>query len=329
MPGAWALKLSVSCTIMAGMADEQRPDAPTPKTSGTPSPDAGHTPMVKVSSVPPPAADADADSTADFTSDADAVAPGKPDTGTSTSSRSTTSAAEPAGEKSAPGKSNPVKKLLLTLAALSTGVMLAVVTAVVVGVLLIGMLLSKGLGALPDWANPFDSTTTVTSEQPLQLSLRDLAEYHAAVGTYQVVVKKVDKRKNLPSFIGTDATTALAQGTVDGIVDFTGLADDRLTVNSAAKSVAIRLPAPRLGAATLDLEKTQILDRDRGLISRAQAVAVENPLDDAAIYREAEAKIAEVAQQGDLLERAKENTRRMLTELAQSLGYTVVQVSFD
>ncbi len=222
-------------------------------------------------------------------------------------------------------KSNPIKRALLWVAALSTAAVVALVAGVVVLFLLLGMLISKGL---PDWANPFDSTTTMSSQKPLELSLRDLAEYHGAVGTYQVVVQREMRMKHLPSFIAGEKITIMANGSVDGIVDFTNLGKDKVVIDQAARTAVITLPKPRLGATNLDMDKSQVLDVDRGLFTRAMDAIQENPLQDQDIYQEASRKLAEAATGSDILQRTEDNTRKMLTELAQSLGFTSVTVNF-
>ena len=55
----------------------------------------------------------------------------------------------------------------------------------------------------------------------------------------------------------------------------------------------------------------------------------DGPSDDSALYALAEEKLAGAAAASDLLDRAEDNTREMLTTLAQSLGIDEVTVEFE
>ena len=92
-------------------------------------------------------------------------------------------------------------------------VLLLVVTA------LLGALLLRGL----DWPGlPFGTEDVDRSATPLLTSLADLEEYHAATGSFQVVVDLEKDTRWVPSLLSGERTTFLATGRVDAVVDFTG-----------------------------------------------------------------------------------------------------------
>ena len=68
---------------------------------------------------------------------------------------------------------------------------------------------------------------------------------------------------------------------------------------------------------------------DRGLFERASGAFSDNPGSERDVELLAQTKLADAAAQSDVLQRAQDNTRAMLTGLAQSFGYADVTVEFD
>jgi hypothetical protein len=199
----------------------------------------------------------------------------------------------------------------------------ALVAAAVLGATLVG----RGLDLLPDL--PFAQQTVDRSGPALMLALDDLAEYHAAQGTFQVTLDLERDTKWVPSVLSGERTTYLATGQVDGIVDFTALGADAVTASADRRSVTISLPKPRLGEATVDPENSRVVARDRGLLDRLGGAFVDSPTSERTLNIAAEQKLARAAAESDLLQRSEENTRALLTSLARSLGFAEVTVRFD
>jgi hypothetical protein len=179
---------------------------------------------------------------------------------------------------------------------------------------------------LPD--EPFGQDVVDRSTTPLVLALQDLHEYHAATGTFQVVVDRELDTRYVPAVISGERVEFLATGTADASVDFTGLDAGRVTLSEDGTSATIELPAPRVGEVRIDPEESHVLDRDRGLVERLGDALGDNPVDDSELYALAEDRLAAAAAESDLRERAETNTRAMLTGLARSLGVDEVQVDF-
>ena len=199
--------------------------------------------------------------------------------------------------------------------------------AVVVGALVV--LTGRAVDLLPSWGNPFREEVTESSTAPLMLALDDLSEYHAATGTFQVVVEQERDRRYVPSFVSGERTTLLATGSVDAVVDLSGLDEDQVRVSPDRRAVAFSVPAPRLDAVTVDLGESRVLDRDRGAVERVSGMFQENPSRDGELYTLAERELAAAASESDLLLRAEVNSRDMLTTLARSLGFEQVTVTFE
>lgn len=161
----------------------------------------------------------------------------------------------------------------------------------------------------------------------LQLALTDLSEYHAAKGTFEVVVDLEKDTPYLPDLVSGERTTYLAHGSVDGLVDFRALGEDAVQV--AGQSVTITLPQPRLAPPALDLGQSRVVARDRGVLERVGGAVSDSPTSEREVALLAETKLADAAAQSDLLQRSQDSTRSMLTGLARSLGYADVTVRFD
>lgn len=193
-------------------------------------------------------------------------------------------------------------------------------------IVLLGALLLRGLG----WPGlPFGSDTVDRSATPLLTSLADLEEYHAATGSFQVVVDLEKDTRWVPSLLSGERTTFLATGSVDAVVDFTGLDGTAVQVSDDGTSVVFTLPPARLDDADVDLEESRVLSRDRGLLDRVGGLFSDNPTGEREVAALAEDKLDAAAAASDLRATAEENTREMLTGLARSLGYTSVEVRFD
>ncbi|RZU30452.1 DUF4230 domain-containing protein [Blastococcus saxobsidens] len=181
-------------------------------------------------------------------------------------------------------------------------------------------------GWLPD--DPFAQDVVDRSTTPLLLALEDLEEYHAATGTFQVVVDQEKDTRYVPSVISGERVQLLATGTADAYVDFATLDEGAVTLSADGTSATIELPAPRLDEARIDPRETRVLDRDRGLVERVGAAVGDDPVDDSALYALAEDELTAAAAASDLRARAETNTRAMLTGLASALGVDDVEVSF-
>ena len=205
-------------------------------------------------------------------------------------------------------------------------------TKLLAGVAALAILVPVGFGvagAVERWMPEPPATQTVDrSPAALLLAMRDIADYHAASGTYQVLVDVEHDSPYLPSMISGERSTLFATGTVDARVDFSGLGPGSVSVSDDRRSATITLPSPTLASAALDPAQTRIVGRERGLVQRVEDAVSDNPHDDSELYRLAAVKLDAAAAQSDLTTRAADNTRAMLTGLAQGLGYEAVTVNF-
>jgi len=179
-------------------------------------------------------------------------------------------------------------------------------------------------GAIP---NLFGTERHERVQPPVLKSLQDLAEYHAATANLQTVVEISHDASYVPSFIAGDDTKFLAVGSVDASVDFSRLASTAIEVSPDGKSVTVTLPAPMYAAPHLDVDNSQVLSRDRGLVNRVGDVFTD-PGDDQPLYQLSDQALRDAATKTDLIERAKTNTSGMLTGMLRGVGFNNVTVKF-
>jgi hypothetical protein len=219
--------------------------------------------------------------------------------------------------KTAQGRRPARRRLAIRLAAAGIGLAVLIPLA------------DRAFDLLPSWDNPFQQEVVDRSTPPLMLALADLNEYHAATGTFQVVIDQERDTPNVPSVISGERTSFLATGSVDAFVDFSDVGAQGVEVSADRRSVTIALPGPQLGEASVDPDNSRVLDRDRGLLDRIGGMFEENPASEGEFYSLAEQRLEGVAADSDLLVRAEDNTRDMLTALARSMGFDQVTVTFD
>ncbi len=176
------------------------------------------------------------------------------------------------------------------------------------------------VGLLPR-IDPFGTSTVDRSQPAVLQAVRDLSQYHAAVGDYQVVIDIEKDVAWVPAAIAGERTLFVAAGSVDAYVDFGPLVENSLTVSEDRASVEIRLPDPQLAKPNLDHERSYVFSQQRGLVDQFSALVAAPQVQE--FYLAAERRIAEAAQRSGLIERARANTRAMLTEMLQALGFRV------
>jgi hypothetical protein len=197
----------------------------------------------------------------------------------------------------------------------------------VVVVLLVALLALLGLARLTHW--PFGSEDRDRSGPAVLTAMRDLSEYHAATGQYQVIIDIQQDAKFLPDIIKGKRTIFLAIGSVDSYVDFRKLGDDAVSVSSDRKSVSITLPRAQLSKPNIDPDQSRVLNQDLGVIDRLGNLFSDQPNpQNQQMYQLAEQRLTDAAKQVRLQKRAEDNTKATLDKLMRSLGFTTVNITF-
>jgi hypothetical protein len=175
----------------------------------------------------------------------------------------------------------------------------------------------------------FGTTEIDRSQPPLLVQLSDLAEYRAATSNFELVVDLEKDVKFLPDFVAGERSVMVAAGTVDAKVDFSGLTEQNIVVSQDRKFVVIHLPAPELADPRVDNERTQVVARQRGILTRLGGVFSDQPINDQKLYVLAQEKLRAAAEASQLRVLAQKNTQAMLEALLRSLGFEQITIIFD
>lgn len=205
------------------------------------------------------------------------------------------------------------------------GLLRTLITGVVV--LVVAALALFGLRSLTNW--PFGDKEIDRSGPAVLTAMRDLSEYHAAAGQYQVVIDIEQDAKFLPDIIKGKRLIFLAIGSVDAYVDFSKLGDDAVTISPDRTTVTLTLPRAQLSKPNVDPNESRILNQDMGLIDRLGGLFSDqaNPQTQQ-VYIMAQQRLAQAATQVGLQAKAEENTKVTLDKLMRSLGFTTVTIKF-
>lgn len=196
----------------------------------------------------------------------------------------------------------------------------------VAALLLVGGLLA---GNLFNLNVPFTEETKDYSPPLILNEIKDLSEFRASEAEFEVIIDKETDIRWVPSFIAGDRVQFVAVGSVDATVDFSTMEEGSVIFDEETNSATIVLPAPKIGQPRIDLDNSGVMNRDRGVLDRIGGLFNDNPTAEIELIQEAEDKIAGAAVDTELLDKARENTTKMLTGLIEALGVEDVRVIYE
>jgi hypothetical protein len=181
----------------------------------------------------------------------------------------------------------------------------------------------------PDLDNPFREETVDRTGPAVLKSIKNLRDFRAASGHFQVIVDVEQDTRFVPDRIRGERVLFVAVGDVDAGVDFTGIEEGAVEVSGDRRSVTLELPPATFRDPELDLERSYVYDRDRGVLDRIGSLLGDDTGDNSELYRLAEDRLAAAARDNSgLLARAQQNTRLMLEGLLRALGFERIQITF-
>jgi uncharacterized protein DUF4230 len=182
---------------------------------------------------------------------------------------------------------------------------------------------------LPSISNPFAKQTTDRTGPVLLDSMRDLSRYVAAEGNFQVLVDLQVNNKFVPDFLYNRHTLFVGVGSVQAYVDFAKLTDGNIKVSADGTAVDITLPQPVLDKPVMDPQNSYLYADDKGIFNRV-GDAFSSTADEKyqQLTQLASQKIADAANQSELVSRAQKNTESMLTSLLHQLNFDRVTITF-
>jgi len=182
---------------------------------------------------------------------------------------------------------------------------------------------------LPSFDNPFASETVDRTRTPVLKSIRDIGEYRAASGTYEVIVD-LEKNTKLPSRLLGERTLFVAVGSVDAGVDLGSIDERAVEISESGRSAVVTLPHARVYDAEIDLGRSYVYERDEGLLNRLGGAFSDDEGFEREVYLAAEKRLDEAARgSGELVAKAEANTRTMLASLVRALGFERVDIRFE
>lgn len=211
----------------------------------------------------------------------------------------------------------------------------AVTLALVAGILVVALsaaflLVTSGLERLNPFRDGVVQQTTVDRSGPAVLkAVTDLGEFRAASGYYELVVDVEKDVSYVPSFLAGQRVLFVAAGSVDVGVDLRGLGEGSIVVDAARTGATITLPKPALSTPRVDVDRSYVYSRERGVVDRVRDAVGGGPAQEKELYSLASRRLSEAAAAtGELTTRAETNTRAMLQGLLRPLGFTRVTVVF-
>lgn len=197
-----------------------------------------------------------------------------------------------------------------------------------IGLLCAGYVGLSVVNLVPDIKNPFRTEVQDRSGPVLLQSMEDLSLFVAARGNFQVVVDYKEDRAYVPEFISSYHVLFVGYGSVEAYVDFAALDEGAIEVSPDQTEVTITLPEPQLSEVRLDVSQSRIYSLDEGIFETVRNLVTEDVNRQGQLYQLAVEKIETAAQQSELLERARENTRIKLEGMMRSLGFERVTINF-
>jgi hypothetical protein len=158
--------------------------------------------------------------------------------------------------------------------------------------------------------------TPLPNGEAVVLSVRSLARLETAQFTIEKVIIKEEGQGALGALFG-DRVIFVAHGDVIAGVDLSKVAADDVIVSPDGKAF-INLPAPEILVTNIDNDKSYVVDRDTGLLTKGN-VDLETEA-----RREAQAEIEAAAVESGILKQAQKNAEAELRRLLALLGYTDV-----
>lgn len=206
------------------------------------------------------------------------------------------------------------------------GCLWAAIGALAALVLLLAAALALGSGLLKR-PSLFEEETVDRTGPSVLKQLEDIEEFHAATGYYETVVDIEKDTKHLPQWISGERVLYVGKGEVNALVDFSGIDSRDVKVSKNRRNVRITLPEPTLDTPNLDLNTSYVVEHDRGLANKFEGSALEAEAQRTAVKQMS--KAASRGGDGQLTQRAEQNTTAMLKSLFGAAGFETVTVTYE
>lgn len=166
-------------------------------------------------------------------------------------------------------------------------------------------------------ANPFHLTSRVTPSGPAVLeAVQSLERLETCRYRGQAIVRG-DTQGALPNWLAGDRMVFIGHGEVVAGVDLSRLKPRDLRVRD--DRVEIRLPQPELFHTRLDSQRSEVFDRQAGILTGPDRDL------ESRVRQQAETQIQAAAMENGVLQKADTNARQALEKHLRLLGFRTVR----
>jgi hypothetical protein len=186
----------------------------------------------------------------------------------------------------------------------------------------VGFLLPRpGLPRIPTLPPASSSIQVLRSNPDVVLAVRNLARLESTAFHMERVIDLSEKQSKLFGLIATeDAILLVAVADVTAGVDLEKLGEKDVRLSDDGRHVTIELPPAEVFHSVLDNERTYVHTRRTGLLAERKETL------ESEARREAERALTAAALEAGLLKKADENAKKVVSELARSLGIAEVEI---
>lgn len=124
----------------------------------------------------------------------------------------------------------------------------------------------------------------------------------------------------MPEFIDGDTLILFAVGEVRAGVNLDRMESGDVQIRGEGERVFIDLPEPEILSTSLDVQETEVYDRDQGILRAWGGEDMETEACQKAVR-----KIESAAREDEILERAERNAESSIRAFVESLGYEEVE----
>jgi len=171
------------------------------------------------------------------------------------------------------------------------------------------------LGRLANLVNPPQPEPQVDVRSLVINQVRDASELTTAIFTMEAVVPTSQDQTLGGFLVGTTKLLYIAHGEVRAGVDLSQITPSDIEVEG--DTIRLRLPPPRILDSKIDVSRSTVYDYDRGFLGLGPDVA---PNLQALAEERALSRITQAACADNLLQRANERAKLVVTQLVRGVG---------
>jgi hypothetical protein len=186
----------------------------------------------------------------------------------------------------------------------------------------VGFLLPRpGLPRFPSLPPVSSSVQVLRGTKEVVMAVKNLARLESTAFHMERVIDLSEKQSKLFGLIATeDAILLVAVADVTAGVDLGKLGEKDVQVSPDGRRVRIQLPEAEVFHSRLDNEHTYVHTRRTGLLAERKETL------ESQARKEAEQALTAAALEAGILKKADENAKRVVSELARSLGISEVEI---